>query len=88
MDNVSHFLIDLAVNPKQQQAFAKEPVTVMTKVGLSEADQMLLTYGNQAQVSATLADEFFKFAFMFGDPNPDPWPDPDPPMPDDSDSEK
>ncbi len=88
MDNLSHFLIDLSVNPRQQQAFAKEPVTVMTKFGLSEADQMLLTCGNRAQMSGSLADEFFRFAYCVAEPNPDPWPDPDPPMPGDSDSEK
>jgi hypothetical protein len=87
MDNVSRFLIDLAVNPGQQEAFAKEPGTIMNEVGLSETEQELLKRGNRAQISASLADEFSQPAYCVYDPNPDPWPEPDPPPPpDDSDS--
>jgi hypothetical protein len=77
MGNLFSFLTDLAVNPKQQLAFANTPDTVMKVAGLSELEQTLLKSGNNA-VAASFADELFQAAFVTGDPNPDPLPDPDP----------
>jgi hypothetical protein len=78
MSNLFSFLTDLAVNPKQQLAFANTPNTVMKVAGLSESEQAMLKSGNSVHVVATFADELFQAANFVADPSPDPLPDPDP----------
>jgi hypothetical protein len=86
MSNLFDFLTDLATNPVQQQAFAKEPDTVMAVLGLSRVEQTLLKSGNSTQIAAAFADDIFQAALCIGDPGPDPFPDPDPPEPETPDS--
>ncbi|RKZ79344.1 MAG: hypothetical protein DRR19_25085 [Candidatus Parabeggiatoa sp. nov. 1] len=78
MSNLFSFLTDLAVNPKQQEAFANMPEAVMNTVGLSNSEQSLLQNGNSHRIAATFADEQFQAALVIGYPTPDPLPDPDP----------
>ncbi|MFB2919720.1 hypothetical protein [Aerosakkonema funiforme] len=87
MDKLFYFLTDLATNPRQQQAFAKDPDSVMDAAGLSEWERALVKNRNSAQITANFADPSFQAALSIVDPAPDPLPDPDPPSePPDSDS--
>jgi hypothetical protein len=79
MSDLFHFMTDLAINPKQQQAFAKSPDAVMNTIELSESARAVLKSRDNAQITATFADEHFQAAVFVADPNPDPLPDPDPP---------
>ena len=88
MNKLANFLTDLAINPKQQLAFAKEPDAVMNTAGLSKMEQLMLKRGNFVQISTAIGNESFPYAQFFADPNPDPWPDPDPPPPDDNDEKQ
>lgn len=78
MNNLMHFLKDLATNPGKQHAFMIEPDVVMNEAGLSETDKQVLRSGDPRTISTALADEHLA-ALTFGDPGPDPAPDPDPP---------
>lgn len=83
MKKMVDFLTDLAINPRQQTAFAVDPKAIMQAFGLSDVEQALLTRGDPAQIATAIADPAFQLASLFSDPSPDPWPDPDPPLPDD-----
>ena len=87
MSNLLHFLTNLAINPREQEAFAKYPDAVMDKAGLSKSDRAMLKSGDGAQIAVTFADKLFQYAFFITDPNPDPFPDPDPPDSDPPDSD-
>jgi hypothetical protein len=81
MSQLPVFLANLAIDPKQQLAFEKEPDALMAAAGLSEAERAAIKSRNSAQITAICADEHFQAAIVATLPNPDPLPDPDPPSP-------
>ncbi|WP_044171315.1 hypothetical protein [Kamptonema formosum] len=87
MSKLFDFLTDLTTNPRQQEAFAKAPDTVMAAVGLSELERAALKSGNSARIAATFTNHIIPSAFSLVDPAPDPFPDPDPPDSDEPDSD-
>ncbi|MEH1814230.1 MAG: hypothetical protein V7K26_31660 [Nostoc sp.] len=81
MTQLLDFLTDLAIDPKKQQAFEKEPDALMAAARLSESERSTIKSRNSSQITAIFADEYFQPALTVGEPNPDPLPDPDPPLP-------
>lgn len=86
MNNLLHFLTDLAINPQKQIAFATDPETLMQIAGLAEADQEVLKSGERDKIGAAFVNELTRLSRICLDPGPDPLPDPDPPPPSDSSS--
>jgi len=90
MNNLLHFLTGLAVEPKQQEMFAKSPTALIEAAGLSEASRAKLSTGDRAGVTTLFAEqlETHELVAVMGsavltEPGPDPIPDPDPePIPD------
>ncbi len=84
MDNLTHFLTTLAVDPKMQGAFVKAPEALMDTAGLSRTQKTALASRDRAMISALFTTEFFQAGNIFVmDPGPDTLPDPDPPQPPD-----
>lgn len=81
MSQLPVFLANLAIDPKQQLAFEKEPDALMAAAWLSEAERAAIKSKKSAQITAICADELFQAAVVVALPNPDPLPDPDPPVP-------
>lgn len=86
MSQLPVFLANLAIDPKQQLAFEKEPDAFMAAAGLSESERAAIKSRKSAQITAICADEHFQAALVIALPNPDPLPDPDPPFPPSPDS--
>jgi hypothetical protein len=86
MSNLFYFLTDLAVNPRKQEAFEKNPDMTMETAGLSELDGIALNSRSRTRITAALADDDLKIgdlaavmgSCVYSDPGPDPEPDPDP----------
>ncbi|MEA5506273.1 hypothetical protein VB735_24815 [Halotia wernerae UHCC 0503] len=79
MSSLFDFLTDIAINPKQQIAFAQQPILMTDLVRLSEGDQAVFESKSSKQIAALFADEMTPLAEICNDPNPeDPFPDPDP----------
>ncbi|MFB2972500.1 hypothetical protein ACE1CD_26370 [Aerosakkonema sp. BLCC-F183] len=79
MSKLLNFLTDIAINPKQQIAFAQQPKTVTDAFGLSEMDKALIESKSRTKITAFFADNLTPLAEICNDPNPeDPFPDPDP----------
>lgn len=79
MSNLLNFLTDIAINPKQQIAFAQQPKTMMDAFGLSETDKALIGSKSHTKIADFFADRLIPLAEICNDPNPeDPFPDPDP----------
>jgi hypothetical protein len=81
MSQLPAFLTSLAIDPKKQLAFEKEPEALMAAAGLSESERAAIKSRNSAEITEILADEHFQAAVVATLPNPDPLPDPDPPAP-------
>lgn len=78
MNNLLHFLTDLAINPQKQEAFIKAPNVVMDAARLSASDKTALKSRDKTRIAAPFADEFPQISYAVTEPNPDPLPDPDP----------
>jgi len=85
MNNLFHFLTDMATNPEKQMMFESNPKAMMEANALSEEHQIALNSGDRAKVIAAIFDELetnelvaVQGAAIWGDPGPDPIPDPDP----------
>ena len=87
MNNLFHFLTDLATNPHKQLVFSRQPDTLMEIAGLSEVDKVLLKSAQHDKISAVFTNESTVLAIVCGDPSEDPLPDPDPPAEPDSSGE-
>ncbi|MEG4960560.1 MULTISPECIES: hypothetical protein [unclassified Microcoleus] len=81
MSQLPVFLANLAIDPKQQLAFEREPDALMAAAGLSESERVAIKSRKSARITAICADELFQAAVVITLPNPDPLPDPDPPVP-------
>lgn len=80
MDNLFTFLTDIAVNPNQQLAFAKQPHAVIVAAGLTEADKAVVESKSSSKIADLFANELPQLAALCIDPSPDdPLPDPDDP---------
>lgn len=84
MNNLFRFLTDIAVNPKQQLAFANSADAVMAAAELSETERAIVDSKSSFRVAEVFAGEQTQLALVCGDPGPDPTPDPDS-VPDDDD---
>lgn len=83
MSQLLNLLTDLALDPKKQSVFIKNPGSLMNEVGLSEPEQAAIMSKEGAKIAAFFADERVPLAISAADPGPDPLPDPDPfPLPD------
>ncbi|MBH8552515.1 hypothetical protein I8751_09025 [Nostocaceae cyanobacterium CENA357] len=79
MSSLFDFLTDIAINPKQQIAFAQQPIILTDMLGLSEIEQAVFESKSSNKIAALFADETTPLAEICNDPNPeDPFPDPDP----------
>ena len=78
MNTLTTFLMDLATNPTQQQAFLSNPEQVMAQANLSAIDQNLLKHGDSQQIMAFLSQQDLNLGHIFADPAPDATQDPDP----------
>lgn len=79
MSNLFDFLTDIAINPKQQLAFAQQPNAVKVAVGLDEADMAVVESKSFTKIAAVFANKLTPSAALCMDPSPeDPLPDPDP----------
>jgi hypothetical protein len=81
LNNLFDFLIDLAIAPKKQLAFAITPKQFMEASGLAELDKQLIESGQKDNISNALASELSVLAVATVDPVEDPLPDPDPESP-------
>ncbi|MEG4809792.1 hypothetical protein QUA82_18110 [Microcoleus sp. F8-D3] len=79
MSSLFDFLTDIAINPKQQLAFARQPNAVTAAFGLAEADMAVAESKSFTKITAVFANELTPLAALCMDPSPeDPLPDPDP----------
>ncbi|MEM9542948.1 MAG: hypothetical protein AAGA60_26080 [Cyanobacteria bacterium P01_E01_bin.42] len=79
MSQLLEFLTNLAVEPRQQQAFELTPSLAIAKAGLSQAEQAAIESQTKGAIANILATEDFQAALIAAVPNEDPIPDPDPP---------
>ncbi len=79
MSSLFDFLTNIAINPKQQIAFAKQPIILTEMLRFSEVEQAVFESKNSKKIAALFADKTTLLAEICNDPNPeDPFPDPDP----------
>ncbi|HMN27767.1 MAG TPA: hypothetical protein PKE45_06375, partial [Caldilineaceae bacterium] len=57
MNNLLHFLIATALDPRQQEMFAKNPTALMAAAGLSEASRVKLSVGDRTSVTTLFAEQ-------------------------------
>ncbi|MBP0021738.1 MAG: hypothetical protein J7647_29810 [Cyanobacteria bacterium SBLK] len=90
MNKLGNFLSELAINPQQQLAFARDnnASAAIAKLGLSKEEQTAVESKSNAKIAAIFASENTPLAILCADPNPeDPYPDPDPQEPPEEPSE-
>ena len=76
MSSLFDFLTDIAINPKQQLAFARQPNAATVAVGLAEADMAVVESKSFTKIAAVFANELTPLAVLCMDPSPeDPLPD-------------
>lgn len=79
MNNLFHFLTNLAVNPQQQIAFATQPNAMMIAAKLSPAERNIVESKMSKKITDIFTTPHTLLASVCVDPGPDPLPDPDPP---------
>jgi hypothetical protein len=54
---VTDFLNSLSEDPDAERLFEREPVAIMTKFGLTEAQQVLILEGSLGEIRVAIAEE-------------------------------
>jgi hypothetical protein len=54
---VTDFLNSLSEDPDAERLFEREPVAIMTKFGLTEAQQVLILEGSLGEIRMAIAEE-------------------------------
>jgi hypothetical protein len=54
---VTDFLNSLAEDPDAERLFEREPVAIMTKFGLTEAQQVLILEGSLGEIRVVITEE-------------------------------
>jgi hypothetical protein len=79
MTGVYDFLMELALNPVKQRAYAAAPDSAMSEAQLDLQAMEAIRNGDLSSFLASKSDTHYVPVRTCYDPGPDPMPDPDPP---------